>query len=237
MLKKLLIVAAIGGLAVAAVFVYALDRGKRRYYAPGSANNLKQMGVVFKMYEKESEKGVWPSLTREAGVWAPDMAALYPQFLPDLSVLVKPGDRQAEKLVKAMEAAAEADPPDYGAMARVAAENYLYLGWAVRTPEEAAVLAAADLEARLGLETLGEQGKEIRRLRYGVERFLITELTGSGTLLTRIHASIPVMIEVPEGKTFHVLYMDGHVEWHRYDVAAEPALVGIVEALRGTGGE
>lgn len=53
-------------------------------------NNLKQMGLVFKMYANESRGERYPPLSPIADNWLPDLAQIYPEYLTDLSILICP---------------------------------------------------------------------------------------------------------------------------------------------------
>lgn len=54
-------------------------------------NNLKQLGLNFMMYADE-HKEVYPTLAATPGKLMFDAAAIYPEYLPDWSILTCPGD-------------------------------------------------------------------------------------------------------------------------------------------------
>ena len=108
-LIELLVVIAIIGI-LAAILLPALARAREAARRASCANNLKQMGLVFKMYSGESQ-GLFPRIHGDQP-WgsavpascvngsvraslAPYIAAVYPEYLSGLEVLVCPSDPDA----------------------------------------------------------------------------------------------------------------------------------------------
>jgi prepilin-type processing-associated H-X9-DG protein len=182
-------------------------------------NNLKQLGLIFKMFANESKGQCYPQLSPEPGrlMFSHEKGEqtypVYPDYLTDLNVLICPGDKKAEVL-KTPEA--KKDPGKL-----IDDHSYFYFGYVVHN--DADVKAFADAyKARVakGLkfnEDLdGPQGK-IYQLREGIERKLVTDASNPAAA-AKTQSEIPVLIERPghhEPDGGNVLFMDGHVEFIR----------------------
>ncbi|HUW61048.1 MAG TPA: DUF1559 domain-containing protein [Candidatus Bathyarchaeia archaeon] len=102
-LVELLVVIAIIGI-LAAVLLPALSRARESARRASCQNNLKQFGVVFKMYAGESRGGQFPPCAPFANMFAngmlvfsaPDAPAIYPDYLSDLEAGHCPSDSGAD---------------------------------------------------------------------------------------------------------------------------------------------
>ncbi len=174
-------------------------------------NNLKQLGLVMKMFSNESQKGEFPKVDGRPGRLMMDQASVYPNLLFDFQILRSPW----------MEPATDAD-------AAFDDTSYWYIPYA--TQDEAAGLAFVkayrdamannvplpkDLEYSVSGGTM-----QTRLLREGIERFFIKDINNPAASAIA-QSQIPTMVGRPrqwaDGKTgANVLFMDGHAEFMEY---------------------
>jgi prepilin-type processing-associated H-X9-DG protein len=203
-------------------------------------NNLKQLGIVFKMFANESKGERYPCLSPKAGRLMFDNKGIgdlpvFPEFLTDMRVLVCPADSDAALLEDPLKKS--------DAKVMIDDHSYFYLGYVVRSEDEVKAFAQVYKERiKEGLafdENLTTPAGTLYLLREGIERFLITDIANPmlGSEVRAIAARIPLLIERPENHTpegGNVLFMDGHVEFLRYDESGRwPMTKTTIETLRG----
>lgn len=225
-----------------AILVHALLGARETYKLSRCADNLKQFGLVFKMYANE-HRGTYPPLSRVPGRFVPAWEEVYPEYLDDPSIFVCPSGVTARSQGD-VTTSWDVEYPvwdDY---------SYVYFGYAIKNEEQGfAFLDAYEKKVteaiRFANLAFNEQlGKWLLPESFWQENLYVNENRGTanGDILLRLDEGVPtfrnidfstvswrpptiVMFDrpgttstdfnhVPGGS--NVIFIDGHVEFITY---------------------
>jgi len=243
-LLELLVVVSIISI-LAAMLLPALSRARESARRVSCASNLRQLGLVFKMFAGES-KDVYPSIPKFVGagctlrntrVLMVDGRSVYPEYLNEAKLLICPSSARAEDDFKAGRWNRSDGSIDPCLLDQL---SYYYTGWIFKSdwladpatndaslPFAKAfknVLENGDVTAPWNFVDYDGVTHEVPRLKEGIERFMITDINNpsQGTIS---QSSIPIMYDKvsqnPQDFNHipgggNILYMDGHVEFMKY---------------------
>ena len=214
---------------VVVIAIPALSRAREAARRATSQNNLKQFGLIMKMYSGENA-GKYPPLAPYDGVWMADLRYLIPEYVTDVSIFFNPSAPDAEELTETMAELLAQEPVDWERVHRVAAQHYVYPGWVITQADELHDFTQGFRRLARNEHTdeivVGE--RRFLRPREGVERFLITDINNPAGSASA-QSTIPIMFEhIPAKGGKHaginVLYMDGHVEFKELGHGEFPAI-------------
>lgn len=206
---------------VAAAFILpSLARSRESARRASTQNNLKQMGLVLKMYANETPGQLFPPIAPVDGVWALDVPTVYPAYATDPAIFADVSSGEVSNVTEKLPELMKDPKVNRAEAARIVGNQFAYLGWCVRNESDVEILI--ETRRHLAPDQLDKDIVVGERFlpRLGVNvRLDSKDESSNPASLARAMSQIPVLIQVePEDpKTGrNVLFLDGHVEYQAF---------------------
>lgn len=199
----------------ALIFLPSLSRAREGARRSSCQNNLKQLGLILKMFANESRGERFPRLSPVYGNWTMDLHAVYPEYATDLSIFICPSSPLSDNRMFTLRSTAE--HPDAVKGARhpdcVSSLFYVYTGYGIWSDEQAKALFEAYLADPSRL--IAQEDLELAvPVWANSDRATLPGATGVPVIWDRVFPDPRFMSHQPIGG--NVLHLDGHVEFVRY---------------------
>jgi len=199
----------------ALVFLPSLSGARESARRASCQNNLKQLGLVMKMFANESKGERFPPLSPVYGNWMMDPNAVWPEYVTDLNIFVCPSSPLSEERTFTLRATAEHPGAAEGARHAdcVSSLFYIYTGYGLWSDEQAQVLFEAYLADPSRL--IAQESLELAVPVWdNSDRVTLPGSAGVPVLWDRVFPDARFLSHEPAGG--NVLHLDGHVQFVRY---------------------
>jgi hypothetical protein len=165
-------------MAVVVAGVFAVEKFDVQAAARNQEASIKKLEILntaFLVYTADNKGELFPPLAPYEDLWIFDVSVLYPNYISDLRTLVSPYAPKRKELILELQQMTTDGEIDWERVARIAAQSYVYTGWALdegkgfRELSEARTQIAVD---KYDDDIRHEHGYTYR-LREGIERFFI----------------------------------------------------------------
>lgn len=201
---------------LASVLMPALSRTREASRSASCANNLKQLGIVLKMFSNESPGEFYPPLSPVANNWMFDVSAVYPEYLTDLRILVCPNSPYADAGLFALHSNVLHSGASRGALHPdcVSSFFYTYLGYTVTSDEQALALFDAYYMRPFGEVGTHDLSLVVPLWKDSGRVKMVGGSSGVPVMWDRIPLYEEEFAHIPMGS--NVLHLDGHVQFVPY---------------------
>lgn len=199
----------------ALVFLPSLSRARESARRSSCQNNLKQLGLVLKMFAHESKGEHFPPLSPVYGNWMMDVNAVWPEYATDLNIFICPSSPLGEDRTFTLRATAEHPGATKGALHPdcVSSLFYVYAGYCIWSDEQAKALFEAYLADPSHL--IAQENLDVAvPVWANSDRIRQPGAAGIPVIWDRVFPDPRFMGHQPPGG--NVLHKDGHVEFVPY---------------------